>query len=436
MERRKIIKNLAGLGILAGLTRNKMSLSNTNDISTRIGSPRIDGSQVDDWHSELTKRIAALVERGGGTLELGDGVYEISKPLLLPNSVSLVMTPNAVIRARPHFEGDAVIIKSGTDLSDISGLSKSMSISSWIRGGVIDGGLQPLTGLRIEGGWRMEIADLEVLNATYKGIHFVGAGAERNITRVRCNVDLKTHYAPGSIGIHYEGGDSKVILAHVIGYETGLRSDAASNWFTAIHVWNYDSAQGPMLYNFYCNGTNNTFNQCYADSPTIAGFYINAPHQSFVQCRVFYSRWAKDNAGAGFMITPEGKNGTYIGNDMFCVKGHKLGKAFDGDLSGSCILGTSTFGIIMKSPFPEDPSVGVMGGLENRIPSGESSSPDLNTIQHPPLYLAGTGFRMTQQLKPPLPNQGELGEIRWVDDGKVSALWVKTPRGWKKSKLM
>jgi hypothetical protein len=36
-----------------------------------------------------------------------------------------------------------------------------------------------------------------------------------------------------------------------------------------------------MLYCFYCNGSNNTFNQCYADSPTIAGFYVDQPNQSF-----------------------------------------------------------------------------------------------------------------------------------------------------------
>ena len=51
------------------------------------------------------------------------------------------------------------------------------------------------------------------------------------------------------------------------------------------------------------------------------------------------------------------------------------------------------------------------------------------------LNLAGSGLRLTQQTIPPTPEQGEVGEVRWVDDGKDSALWVKTPNGWKKSKL-
>jgi hypothetical protein len=29
-----------------------------------------------------------------------------------------------------------------------------------------------------------------------------------------------------------------------------------------------------------------------------------------------------------------------------------------------------------------------------------------------------------------------LGEIRWVENGDSSALWVKTSKGWKKSELV
>jgi len=389
-----------------------MSMLNASQTGTgiRTGPAAMDGSQVDDWHAELTERIAELEARGGGTLELADGVYQISKPLRLPVSVSLVMTPYAIIRAQREFQGDAVIIKGGGKAS------KFCFHGGWIRGGVIDGNRQPLTGLRVESGVaRMEIGDLEVLNALYKGIHVLQGGYETNLTRVRCDVELNTRYAPQSIGIHFEKGDCKVILAHVIGYETGLRSDGSSNWFNMIHVWNYDNTQGPMKYCFYCNGGNNTFNQCYADSPTIAGFYITKPYQSMIQCRVYYSRWAKDNSGAGFLITPEGKNGSYLSNVLFADKEHRLANAFAGDLEGACILGTSAWG--------------VMGGLENCIPSGTS-------IDHPPLNLTGSGVRLTPQAMPPLPEQGVQGELRWVDDGTASGLWVKTTRGWKKSELV
>jgi hypothetical protein len=410
--RHQLLRSSLRWGILAGLFGNKMSLLNASQTGTgiRTGPAAMDGSQVDDWHAELTERIAELEARGGGTLELADGVYQISKPLRLPVSVSLVMTPYAIIRAQREFQGDAVIIKGGGKAS------KFCFHGGWIRGGVIDGNRQPLTGLRVESGVaRMEIGDLEVLNALYKGIHVLQGGYETNLTRVRCDVELNTRYAPQSIGIHFEKGDCKVILAHVIGYEIGLRSDGSSNWFNMIHVWNYEKTQGPMKYCFHCNGGNNSFNQCYADSPSIAGFYITKPYQSMIQCRVYYSRWAKDNSGAGFLITPEGKYGSYLSNVLFADKEHRRANAFAGDLEGACILGTSAWG--------------VMGGLENCIPSGTS-------IDHPPLNLTGSGVRLTPQAMPPLPEQGVLGELRWVDDGTASGLWVKTTRGWKKSELL
>jgi hypothetical protein len=141
-----------------------------------------------------------------------------------------------------------------------------------------------------------------------------------------------------------------------------------------------------------------------------------------LQNRVFYSRWAQDNAGVGFKILPEGKHGNYIGNVLFANEGHRLAKAFDGDLEGSTIIGTSTWR--------------TLDGLENRLPSGEAASDDINGgYQYPPLHLSGTGFRLTQQTSAPLPADGLIGEVRWIDDGKSSALWVKTSQGWKKSKL-
>ncbi len=415
MKRRDLIQNLTGLGIMGAAFGPSISIASPNK-----------GGLNDDWHKELTKRIEALAKAGGGTLDLGDGIYEISKPLRLLTSVSLVMSPNAVLRAKQGFKGDAILIKGG------GSKSKFTETSGWIRGGVIDGGMQLLTGIRIEGeGYdgnvaRLEIADLVVTNAMFKGIHFLKGGYEKNLTRVRCETDMNTPYAPGSIGIHYENGDSKIILAHVIGFETGVRGDMYSNWYTAVHVWNSEK-QGAMPYCFYCNSDADTFNQCYADSFTIAGFNVTKARQSFTQCRLFYSRWAKDNSGVGFMIAPEATDGNYIGNALYGRPEHRLAKAFEGNLAGATILGTSAWWVV--------------DGLENRIPSGESASQDSRgrvdgTFEYPPLELAGTGFRLKQQTMEPLPGDGKPGEVRLVDDGNTSALWIKTTRGWKKSELI
>ena len=336
-------------------------------------------------------------------------MYGIDRSLHIPLSVSLLMTPHTVIRALPDFQGEVVVYKDGTE-------DGSHEPGGWIRGGVIDAGRQPLTGLQIGKLCRLEVLELEVRDALYKGIHIAG-WYEINLSHVRVNVDLHTPYAPGSIGIHYENADCLVRGAVVIGYETGVRSDASSNDFELVHVWNYDPDQGPMLHCFYCNGQGDTYTQCYADSPTIAGFYMTKPFQRVFGCRIYYSRWAADNAGAGVLIAPEGTHGTYVGNYFFADREHTLAKAYDGYLETACILGDGFRG------------GRVHGGLECRIPSGFGGADPL------PLFtIGGSSFRLAPRLAPPAAEEGQVGEIAWVD-GDEAALYIKTSQGWKRARL-
>lgn len=411
MERRNMIKSTLGLGATLALAATRVNLSGaeTQPSTTTPG----------DALGELTQRMAALEAKGGGTLELGDGVYEIPQPLVVPVSVSLVMTPHAIIRAKTGFSGEAVVIKGGGKYR------RGGSFAGWIKGGVIDGNRQPLTGLRVDKMHRLEIADLEVQDCTFKGIHLAKGGNETNLSRVRINLMADVPHAPGSIGLHYERGDSKVSQVHILGYETAMRDDWGSNWFHMIHVWNVDDTQGPLKYAFYCNGGNDAFHMCYADSPSLAGFYINKPNHSVVQCSVYYSRWAPDGGGAAFLLTANGKHGTYLANDIYAEKEHRLGKAFDGDLSSSCILGTRY--------------ANVLGGMENRVTSGESIPTEnkkiAGPITYPCLNLGGSGVRLERNPRAPGAEEGDLGEVRLVEDNQGSALWVKTSRGWKASKL-
>ena len=369
-------------------------------------------SNASTVHAELTQKIAELERQGGGTLDLPDGIHGIDRPLRLPRIVSLRMTPHAIIRVLPGFKGEAVVVKAAVD-----GEREMHEPSGWIRGGVIDGGKLPVTGLLIDGCSRLEISELEVRNAALKGIHTRGR-YEVNLHNIRCNVDLDVKCPAGSIGLHLETGDSIVHTAMVIGYEVGVRSDIGSCDFNGVHVWNYDPTHGPMNYCFICNGTGDTYCQCYADSPKIAGFHVCKPFQRIVASRVFYSRFQTDKAGAGVFITPEGHSGAYMGNYYFGVAECTLAKAYDGHLADATILG---------DVYPRGV---VHGGKECRIPSQNG---DLN--QYPPVHVVGPSLRLDPRTAPPEPDEGMVGELAWVDQAGREAIWIKTSAGWMRSEL-
>lgn len=243
-----------------------------------------------------------------------------------------------------------------------------------------------ITGITLTDG--AKFAAKVFVDASYEGDLMARAGVKYAVGR-----ESKAEFGEEAAGIRF---DKTPRRARTV--------DAQGKLLPGISAWAKDLKEGdahpaPMNYNFRL---------------TVAGFFITAPYQAVMQCRVYFSRWAPDNTGAGFLMTDKGRHGTYIGNVVFADKDHRLAKAYDGDLEGACILGASASNAV--------------GGLENRIPSGGSAG-------RPALHLAGGGIRLERQTAAPQPAEGELGEVRWVDDGAASALWVKTSTGWKKSQL-
>jgi hypothetical protein len=178
-----------------------------------------------------------------------------------------------------------------------------------------------------------------------------------------------------------------------------------------------------MDYCFYCNGHCDTYTQCYADSPTIAGFYITKPFQRVFGCRTYYSRWAADNAGAGVFITPEGTHGTFVGNYFFADKEHTLAKAYDGYLDTATIIGDNSRGDV------------VHGGLETRIPSGGGGKHPQATLNIAGSDGQGSSLRLAPLADPPSADQGQVGELAWVDGGDATGLYIKTSKGWMRARL-
>jgi hypothetical protein len=375
------------------------------DITTlgAVGDGAFDNSAV------LDKALSACQ----GTLFVPDGVYGISRPLMLPVEISLQMAPGAVLRAQAGFQGEAVVMKAAGERG------KPVSYGS-IRGGTIDGGAQELTGILVPYACRLHIGDLEVKNCRRKGIDIGAEGwYECNVSNVRLYLEPEVRNLPGSIGLHYQRcTDSLVLSVVIIGYETGLRSDSSSNDFQQVHVWNF-KGNGDLITCFHCGGWNDTYNQCYADSPITPelgyGFYVTKPFQRITNCRVYNNQWATDNMVIGIYIEDGGTHGTYLANHFTAREDHRILKAFDGNLDAACIIGNSY-------------AATVSGGLVCQMPSGGGGSSPM-----PIASIAGDRLNLSHPVD--TPEGGLVGDIAWSEDARGSMLWVRTPKGWKKARL-
>ncbi|MHB9133880.1 MAG: hypothetical protein ACYDBB_22670 [Armatimonadota bacterium] len=298
-----------------------------------------------DGATDNTEAFARILDdlqaKGGGTVQLPDGVFGLLQPLHLPWNVSLVMTPGATLLALPNFQGEAVVIKDATP-------ERNQPVCyGYLRGGTIDGGKLPIAGIQVPYACRLHIGDLEVRNACLKGLD-IGADGwyEINISNVRCYLEPDVPHVPGSIGVHYQRStDCLVNLLVIIGYETGLRSDSSSNDFHQVHVWNFPG-NGPLKYCFYCNGWNDSYNQCYADSPMNGdelgyGYYVEKPFNRITNGRIYCNNWAVEDRVIGIHLAPTGTHGTYVGNHFTAREGHNMKLAFDGTLEGASFFGNS-----------------------------------------------------------------------------------------------
>ena len=296
---------------------------------------------VDDT-SAVERYIENLSAHGGGTLFASDGVYGLSRTIVLPQGVSLQLMPGATLLALPGFKGEAVV---QTGVGDASTGEEDYA-DTVIHGGIIDGNRQPLVGLRIRKGARVHVGDLLVRDCLAKGIHVgVYKGYEVNFDNVRCLVTQGIKAIPGSIGFHIDKTtDCLVSELVVIGYETSVRSDSAANDFNLAHVWNYGN-NCALKTCFHCNGHNDSYTQCYADGPFVAagergyGFYVERPHTRIIGCRLYCSHFSPPDVMVGIYIAPTGTGGAYIGNHfMTRGPGHEMLAAFDGHLEGATFL--------------------------------------------------------------------------------------------------
>ena len=362
--------------------------------------------------------FTALSECDHATVHIPDGDFGITRPVIVPNHVSIAMSPAARLFAMPEFTGKAVIIKGEKPQYDDEDRHwKQHGYSGRIGGGIIDGGKLPIHG--IIGRWtrRFVLHDLEVFNALAGGIRIGQVGwYETSLRGVRVQIDFDVTCLEDAIGIEVNtGSDNHITQALVIGYDIGVKSASGSSCWHQVHVWK--GRHRPFKIGFHCGGWNDCYSQCQVDECEQVGFLVDAPFQRFDACMVQGAEWlhpSGDNRVA-FRLTDRGTHGVYVGCFIHPSEQYPFAKAFDGPLDGSTIVGT-----LYNRHVPPDLQV-------NQFASGNGGTSWQGVVG-----FDGQGVRLPAPTdRFPDASEGSPGEIRLVVQNSETLLVLRTDVGWK-----
>ncbi len=378
-----------------------------------------------DNSAAFAQAFAALADCSHATVHLPDGDFGVTRPVEVPNHVSLAMAPAARLFAMPGFQGAAVIIKGqAPDETDDKTRWRWMKhgYSGRIGGGLIDGGKLPIHG--VIGRWtrRFVLHDLELFNCLAGGIRIGTEGwYETTLRGVRVQIDFDVTCTDDAIGIEVvKGSDNHISQALVIGYDIGVKGASGSTCWHQVHVWK--GRHRPFKIGFICGGWNDCFSQCQVDECEGVGFLVDAPFQRFESCMVQGGgNWLhpQGDQRVAFRLSPRGSHGVYLGTFINPSERYPFSKVFDGSLEGATILGT-----LHNPHVPREIQV-------NQFTSGGGG-----LSWQPVVGFAGEGVRLpAPAAQLPTPEEGQLGELRWIVQDQQAALLLKTPAGWQRLTL-
>lgn len=374
-----------------------------------------------DVSEAFTAAFAALENCPHGTVHLPDGDFGVTRPVEVPNHVSIAMAPAARLFARPGFEGEAVVIKGSVpdDRDDKTRWKWGRhGYSGQLFGGMIDGGKLPVHG--VIGRWtrRFVVHDLEIFNCLAGGIRIGTEGwYETTLRGVRVQIDFDVTCVEDAIGVEVvRGSDNHVSQLLVIGYDIGVKGASGSTCFSQVHVWK--GRHRPFKIGFHCGGWNDCFSQCQVDECEGIGFLVDAPFQRFESCMVQGGgNWLhpQGDQRVAFRLTERGTHGVYIGTFINPSERYPFHKVFDGPLDGATILGT-----IHNPHVPRELQV-------NQLTSGGGGASWL-----PVIGFSGQGIRLPEPVEGrPDAAEGQPGELRVTTIDGRAHLWLRTETGWQ-----
>lgn len=275
---------------------------------------------------DLQRRIDAAP---GGVVEIGAGLYELTRPLVITNGCSLEMHKNAKIRAVRPMD---VMIR--IDLT----VSRGRDLGVFYRGGDIDGnGLASC--LTIDGFHHVTMRDMVFRNGTAFGVHVGGAkkgGCELIADNLYFMCDRRG--LAGNTALKLDISDCHFTDIVIVDWTIGVDiASGGANRFTRCHVWGGairpKTKDGPceMLVGSVCfresrDCCNNTFRDCYADSGK-TGFECGGWETAFFGCS-YYNNYSWTNLDDVTIVRQTGGTMTFDGG--FFHKSSPKVKVYEG----------------------------------------------------------------------------------------------------------
>lgn len=282
-------------------------------------------------------------------VEVPSGVWEISNFITVPETVSVFMHPNAVIRARATIAGAMIRTPVG----------KSWR-GQFFMGGTIDCNQLADDGLLVNIGSKSRVEHLTVQDFKRYGVYIgttgeIGSSFELGLTDVIPARRLGLTPPDGSVGIYINNAsDCSFDKVNPVGAQRSFLINGGNHKFSRCHGWGYPGAFPEIIFDDR-GGAFNTYFQCAADSPSVAGWHLESGYSYLDGCTLLIHPTQADNTVVGVRLASGAVSLRAVGcRFQGADSTHRLAADFKsmGDsswLNTSTILGQETFSSVIRT---------------------------------------------------------------------------------------
>ena len=294
--------------------RNKKNYLDINELN--LQSSAVQGSTVDNTAklAALFTSAATVIDANGqrahdGSLipvtrvvKIPAGVWNTTTAVTIPANVSVLMDPNAVIRATAAITGPLI---------------KTVSGASWrgqfFSGGTIDCNQLADDGILINLGSKSRIENVNIQDAKRYGVFIgttseIGSSFEIALTDVHPSRRDGLTVPTGSVGVYINrASDCSFNKVNPVGQETSFLINGGNHKFSQCHAWGYPGAFPSICFDDR-GGAFNTYFQCVADSPAVAGWHLEIGYSLLNGCTVLIHPSQPDSTVIGVRL---GASATY-----------------------------------------------------------------------------------------------------------------------------